>query len=146
MTLKQIMANKKARRWAYLSWSGSLLLLVSMFYVELDQFWFTPLIYSLLLAIQPFTYREQSLQLFPEYFENPVSQLRLEGQMLHVKQHQLVVTDVHKVAIDQLDETKAFIDFPYNMYGKLKFSFPLEQLPAVKSFFRQHCPHIQIVS
>jgi hypothetical protein len=146
MTFNQIMADTKARRWACLSWSGSVLLLIYSFYAEQGQFWFTPLIYSFLLAIQPFTYREQSHQLFPEYFETPFSQLRLEGQMLHVKQHQLAVSDVHKVAIDQMDETKAFIDFPYNMYGKLKFSFPLEQLPAVKTFFRQHCPHIQIIS
>ena len=146
MTFKEIMADKKAKRWACLSWSGSVLILVSMFFIDHDQFWFTPLIYSFLLAIQPFLYREQSHQLFPEYFENPLNQLRLEGNMLHVKQHQLEMTDVSKVAIDKMNEHTAFIDFPYNMYGKLKFSFPLEQLPAVKTFFRQHCPHIQIVS
>lgn len=82
---------------------------------------------------------------YPDHFEEPLSQLRLEGKMLHVKQHQVEITDVSKVVIDQLNDRIAFIDFPYNMYGKLKFSFPLEQLPAVKTFFRQHCPHIEII-
>ncbi len=76
---------------------------------------------------------------YPDRFEEPLSQLRLEGKMLHVKQHQLEITNVSKVAIDKMNDRTAFIDFPYNMYGKLKFSFPVEQLPAVKSFFRQHC-------
>ncbi|MBU1621694.1 MAG: hypothetical protein KJ556_19990 [Gammaproteobacteria bacterium] len=146
MTFKEIMADTKAKRWACLSWSASLLLLVYFFYAEKDLLLFTPLIYSLLLAVLPFTNKNHTHQLFPEYFDDPLSQLRLEGEMLHVKQHQLTLANVNKVAIDQLDDTKAFIDFPYTMYGKLKFSFPAKELPAVKAFFQQHCPDIQIIS
>ncbi|MDR7122263.1 hypothetical protein [Rheinheimera soli] len=145
MTFKEIMADKKAKHWACLSWGGSLLLLVYFLYAEQDLLLFTPLIYSLLLAVLPFTQKNQTYQLFPEYFDDPLSQLRLEGEMLHVKQHQLTLANVNKVAIDQLDETKAFIDFPYTMYGKLKFSFPAKELPTVKAFFQQHCPDIQII-
>lgn len=146
MTFKQILADKKAKRWAFLSWSASALLLLSMFYVELGQLWFTPFVYSILLAVLPFSNNNKNHQLFPEFFDDPFSQLRLEGEMLHVKQHQVEAVNVKKVAIDKLDDTKAFIDFPYTMYGKLKFSFPLEQLPAVKAFFHQRCPQIEIIS
>lgn len=146
MTFKEIMADKKAKRWACLSWSGSLLLLVYLFYAEQGQAWFTPLLYAVGLAILPFTNKNHAHHFFHEYFDDPLSQLRLEGEMLHVKQHQLTLANVNKVAIDQLDETKAFIDFPYTMYGKLKFSFPAKELPAVKAFFQQHCPDIQIIS
>jgi hypothetical protein len=142
MTFKEMMADKKIKRRACICWG------LSLFPIFLTMFtsfpWHSALVYSAWLLFAPFLY-EVKVQ-YPDHFEEPLSQLRLEGKMLHVKQHQLEIADVSKVAIDKMNDRTAFIDFPYNMYGKLKFSFPLEQLPAVKSFFRQHCPHIQIVS
>jgi hypothetical protein len=142
MTFKEIMADKKVRRWAYLSWGLSPWPVVWFLYA--DPTWHLALLYSLWLISAPFSFRKQ--QPFPDFFEDPLSQLRLEGKMLHVKQHQVEVAYVNKVAIDKINQHTAFIDFPYNMFGKLKFSFPTQQLPAVKAFFQQHCPHIQIIS
>lgn len=64
MTFKEIMADKKAKRWACLSWSGSLLLLVYFFYAEQDLLLFTPLIYSFWLAILPFTQKNKLISYF----------------------------------------------------------------------------------
>jgi hypothetical protein len=142
MTFKEMMADKKIKRRAFICWGLSLFPIFLTMFTSLP--WHSALVYSAWLLFAPFLY-EVKVQ-YPDHFEEPLSQLRLEGKMLHVKQHQLEIADVSKVAIDKMNDRTAFIDFPYNMYGKLKFSFPLEQLPAVKSFFRQHCPHIQIVS
>lgn len=142
MTFKEMMADKKIKRRVCICWGLSLFPIFLTMFTSLP--WHSALVYSAWLLFAPFLY-EVKVQ-YPDHFEEPLSQLRLEGKMLHVKQHQLEIADVSKVAIDKMNDRTAFIDFPYNMYGKLKFSFPLEQLPAVKSFFRQHCPHIQIVS
>ncbi len=141
MTFKEMMADRKIKRQAYMCWSLSIVSLLLPVFIDVPLQ--SALMFSGWLIFFPFM-NIIKVQ-YPDHFEEPLSQLRLEGKMLHVKQHQVEITDVSKVVIDQLNDRIAFIDFPYNMYGKLKFSFPLEQLPAVKTFFRQHCPHIEII-
>ncbi len=141
MTFKEIMADQKVKRRAYLCWSLSLLPILWSVFAGLP--WHSAVLYTTWLVLAPFMY---SIKVqYPDHFEDPLSQLRLEGKMLHVKQHQVEIAQVSKVAIDQMNDHTAFIDFPYNMFGKLKFSFPATELPAVKAFFRQHCPDIQII-
>ncbi len=142
MNFKEMMADKKIKRQAYICWSLSIVSLLLPVFADIP--WNSAVMFSAWLIFAPFL-NSMNVQ-YPDHFEQPLSQLRLEGKMLHVKQHQLEIADVSKVAIDKMNDHTAFIDFPYNMFGKLKFSFPVEQLPAVKTFFRQHCPHIQIIS
>jgi hypothetical protein len=142
MTFQEIMADKKTKHQAYICWSLSMLALLLPVFADIP--WHSAVIFSAWLIFAPFM-KSMNVQ-YPDHFEDPLSQLRLEGKMLHVKQHQVEVAYVNKVAIDKINQHTAFIDFPYNMFGKLKFSFPTQQLPAVKAFFQQHCPHIQIIS
>jgi|GEM_PF-5375449 len=51
---------------------------------------------------------------------------------------------VNKLLLGRLDvQGPAFIHLVW--HGGQQWVFPLEQLPAVRTFFRQHAPHIELV-
>ncbi len=80
-----------------------------------------------------------------EFVADIFSQLKLEQDMLHVKQRQLKVSAVKKIVLDQLDEEQALIDFPFNIYRAVAMRFPAAQLPAVRAWLKQHLPAAEII-
>jgi hypothetical protein len=142
MNFKPIVVDQKLKRQMYICWALSPFPLVLAYLMDLA--WLPAIGISYWLLFGPFIFRVKTQ--YSDHFEKPLNQLRLEGKMLHVKQHQVEIAKVHKVAIDRINADTAFIDFPYTMYGKLQFSFPAKELPAVKQFFQQNCAEIQIIS
>ncbi|WP_423187937.1 hypothetical protein ACO1PK_06890 [Alishewanella sp. d11] len=80
-----------------------------------------------------------------EFVPDVMAELKIEQDMLHVKQRQLKLADIKTVALDQLDKDYAFIDFPFNVYRATAMRFPAEQLPAVKTWLQQHLPQAEII-
>lgn len=97
------------------------------------------IIQSLLLGLAPTKQYQQ------EFVPDVLTQLRIEQDMLHVKQRQLKVAEIKQVVLDKLDDEHAFIDFPFNLYRSAAMRFPIAQLPAAKAWLNQHLPHAEII-
>lgn len=96
------------------------------------------LIQSLFLGHSPKHYEQ-------EFVPDVLAQLKLEQDLLHVKQRQLKVAEIKQVVLDKLDNEHAFIDFPFNIYRSAAMRFPVAQLPAAKAWLNQHLPHAEII-
>lgn len=96
-------------------------------------------IQALCLGIFPQKHFEQA------FVPDVMAELTIEQDRLHVKQRQLKVADIKTVALDQLDNDYALIDFPCNVYRAAAMRFPVAQLPAVKAWVQQHLPDAEII-
>lgn len=91
------------------------------------------------------------LGVFPQKHHEPalvadiLAELKLEHDMLHVKQRQLKVSEVKKIALDKLDDEYAFIDFPFNIYRAVAMRFPIAQLPALTAWLDANLPDAEII-
>lgn len=96
-------------------------------------------IQSLILGLQPKPSSE------PEWVADVFTQLKREQDVLHVKQRQLRVQQIKKVALNKLDEQQALLDFPFNFYRAAAMRFPASQLPAVKHWLATELPQAEII-
>lgn len=96
-------------------------------------------IQSLILGLQPKPSSE------PEWVADVFTQLKREQDVLHVKQRQLQVQQIKKVALSKLDEQQALLDFPFNLYRAAAMRFPAKQLPALKTWLAAELPQAEII-
>ncbi|RUO23105.1 hypothetical protein CWE08_00170 [Aliidiomarina iranensis] len=64
---------------------------------------------------------------------------------LRVGMEQVAISMVKKVAIDEYDERYGIISFPYTNKISASYYFPIEQLPAVRAWFKNTIPELEIV-
>jgi len=100
---------------------------------------FNGVIQSLILGLQPKPSSE------PEWVADVFTQLKREQDVLHVKQRQLQVQQIKKVALSKLDEQQALLDFPFNLYRAAAMRFPAKQLPALKTWLAAELPQAEII-
>tara|TARA_R110002126_G_scaffold16500_16_gene65854 strand:+ start:1800 stop:2249 length:450 start_codon:yes stop_codon:yes gene_type:complete len=98
------------------------------------------------VAIQCFiAHKNQEKRHLPVFVPDILAELKLQQDMLHVKHRQLPVSKIRKVALNQIDDKEALIDFPFNVYQKLAMRFPASQLPALQAWLKQYLPMAQII-
>ena len=97
------------------------------------------LLQSLLLGLKPNPSHE------PEWVADIFTQLKREQDVLHVKQRQLKVQEIKKVALSKLDEQQALLDFPFNLYRVTAMRFPAAQLAALQAWLATELPQAEII-
>lgn len=135
-------AAAKAQPWRIVL--ALLLLVIAIYYfIQLDIFVgllaLNAALQALCLGVFPQKQFEQ------EFVPDVMAELKIEQDWLHVKQRQFKVADIKSVALDQLDDENAFIDFPFNVYRAAAMRFPASQLPTVKAWVQQHLPQAEII-
>lgn len=119
-------------------------LLIAIYYVKQNEFFLA--LFAINVSIQALCLGALPNKHFDqEFVPDVMAELKIEQDVLHVKQRQLKVTDIKKVALDQLDNDYAFIDFPFNVYRAAAMRFPVTQLPTVTAWLQQHLPHAEII-
>lgn len=73
------------------------------------------------------------------------SQLKCDQDIVYIRDRQLPIHQVKKVALDQFDKDYALIDFPFNIYRAAAVRFPLSQLPQIQCWLQQHLPDAEII-
>lgn len=139
---QKIYAAAKAQPWRIVL--ALLLLVIAIYYfIQLDIFVgllaLNAALQALCLGVFPQKQFEQ------EFVPDVMAELKIEQDWLHVKQRQFKVADIKSVALDQLDDENAFIDFPFNVYRAAAMRFPASQLPTVKAWVQQHLPQAEII-
>lgn len=81
----------------------------------------------------------------PSIVDDVFKHLKLDGNMLHVKQRALYTADIRRVVIDKIDDKYALIDFPFNVHRKLAMRFPIEQLNDIKCWLAEHLPNAELI-
>lgn len=125
---------------------GACLCLLFMLYFSFrsDLIW---AIFSFNLAIQCLCLGLEPKKQHEPYLTTDIfSQLKCEQGVIYIREQQLSINKVKKVALDKLDEKYAFIDFPFNIYRAAAVRFPLSQLPEIHLWLQQHLPDAEIIS
>lgn len=139
---KKVYAAAKAQPWRIVL--ALLLLVIAIYY------FIKPDIFLGLLALNA-ALQALYLGVFPQkqfeqvFVPDVMAELKIEQDWLHVKQRQFKVADIKSVALDQLDNENAFIDFPFNVYRAAAMRFPASQLPTVKAWVQQNLPQAEII-
>lgn len=139
---QKIAAAVKTQLWRLVV--ALIFVLIAIYYVIQNEFF--PALLAINVSIQAlFIGALPNKHFDQEFVPDVMAELKIEQDMLHVKQRQFKVTDIKKVALDQLDNENAFIDFPFNVYRAAAMRFPASQLPAVKAWVQQHLPQAEII-
>lgn len=139
---QKIYLAAKAQPWRIVV--ALIFLIIAIYYVIQDEFF--PALVAINVSIQAlFIGAFPNKHFDHEFVPDVMAALKIEQDVLYVKQRQLKVTDIKKVALDQLDNEYAFIDFPFNVYRAAAMRFPAAQLPTVKAWVQQHLPQAEII-
>lgn len=132
------------RRYPGRSWLALAALAASVWLLWQQNFMQALVFFSIVIQCLTF-HKNQDKKHLPVFVPDIFAELNLKQDMLHVKHRQLQLSKIKKVALDQLDEQHAIIDFPFNVYQKLAMRFPASQLPALHNWLQKHLPDARII-
>lgn len=119
-------------------------LIAAIWFGVLQKYLYTALMLNVVIQCL-IAHKNQGKKHLPVFVPDIFAELNLKQDMLHVKHRQLPLSKIKKVALDQIDDKEAVIDFPFNVYQKLAMRFPASQLPAIQHWLSQNLPGAQLI-
>jgi len=93
--------------------------------------------------------------LFPEIMSNQshlgdktkdmLKLLSVDGSKMRIGMEWVERQQIRKIALDEIDETYAIMQFPYTNKVSTNYLFPKEQLPEVKAWLETYAPEIELI-
>ncbi|WMN60636.1 hypothetical protein NI389_04305 [Pseudoalteromonas xiamenensis] len=82
------------------------------------------------------------------YVDVPLSLLNVTQDTLHFGEHDFNIHDIKKMVLEVVEE-KAYLSLPYNPVSvgvTAQFSFPIQELYAVRSWLEHRLPHVKVLN
>lgn len=81
----------------------------------------------------------------PAFSHDIISDITREGDYLVIGGERILADQIKRIAVGAADEETGYLQFPFNPRFKVRYTFPAEQTPALRTHLTTLLPHVTLV-